>query len=142
MPNLFVSYRRSDAPAHAGRLYDRLAGRFGADSVFHDLDSLEPGADFVDVIEQTLAGCDALIAVIGRDWEGIGESARRRVDEPNDWVRIEIATALKRNVRVIPVLVDGATMPSEAMLPEDLRRLARKQAVELANRTWNLQVDA
>src|SRR3954466_10071541 len=101
MPSIFVSYRRTDVPGHAGRLYDRLVERFGAASVFKDLDSLEPGADFVEVIEETVARCDALVAVIGREWLATAESGRRRLDEPQDWVRLEIGNALKRNIRVV-----------------------------------------
>jgi hypothetical protein len=92
MPSIFVSYRRTDAPGHAGRLYDRLVDRFGHASVFKDLDSMEPGADFVEVIEETVARCDALLAVIGRDWLATRESSERRLDDPEDWVRLEIAS--------------------------------------------------
>jgi TIR domain len=121
MPSIFVSYRRSDAPGHAGRLYDRLVDRFGEGSVFKDLDSMEPGADFVEVIEDTVARCDALLAVIGRDWLEVNQGGGRRLDDPQDWVRLEIADALKRKIRVVPVLVAGASMPSAADLPEDLQ---------------------
>src|SRR4051812_43256889 len=98
MPKIFLSYRRTDAPGHAGRLYDRLVARFGTGNVFKDLDSLEPGADFVDVIEATVARCDALIAVIGKDWLEAAPGARR-IEDPLDWVRIEIAGALRREIR-------------------------------------------
>src|SRR3954469_18106471 len=107
MPSIFVSYRRTDAPGHAGRLYDRLVERFGAASVFKDLDSMEPGADFVEVIEETVQRCDALIAVIGRDWLAGSHGGGPRLDDPQDWVRLEIANALRRKVRVVPVLVEG-----------------------------------
>jgi hypothetical protein len=140
MPSIFVSYRRTDAPGHAGRLYDRLVDRFGEASVFKDLDSLEPGADFVEVIEETVARCDALVAVIGRDWLAATEAGERRLDDPQDWVRLEIANALKRKIRVVPVLVAGARMPPAAELPEDLRALARRHAVELSESAWHAQV--
>jgi hypothetical protein len=135
VPSIFVSYRRSDAPAHAGRLYDRFLQRFGAANVFMDVGSLEPGVDFVDVLEQTLARCDVLVAVIGRDW-----LLTERLDDPRDWVRLEIATALKRDIRVIPVLVEGAHMPSAASLPDELAALGRRQAVELSESGWGAQV--
>jgi TIR domain len=140
MPSIFLSYRRTDAPGHAGRLYDRLVDRFGEAGVFKDLDSMEPGADFGEVIEETVARCDALIAVIGRDWLAADEAGLRRLDSPEDWVRLEIGNALKRKVRVIPVLVEGARMPSAADLPEDLQALARRHAVELSESAWNPQV--
>jgi hypothetical protein len=140
MSSIFLSYRRTDAPGHAGRLYDRLVDRFGEASVFKDLDSMEPGADFGEVIEDTVARCDALIAVIGRDWLAADEGGLRRLDSPDDWVRLEIGNALKRKVRVIPVLVEGAQMPSAADLPADLQALARRHAVELSESAWNPQV--
>src|SRR4051812_37886811 len=141
MPLIFISYRRSDAAGHAGRLYDRLVDRFGEASVFKDLDSLEPGADFVEVVEETIARCDALVAVIGRDWLAqTDEEGGRRLDAPHDWVRLEVGNALKRKVRVIPVLVAGARMPPAAELPQDLRALARRHAVELSDSAWAAQV--
>ena len=114
MPSIFVSYRRNDAPAHAGRLYDRLVDRFGQANVFKDLDSTEPGADFTEVIAEAIARCDALLAVIGRNWLRAERGGRRQLDDPQDWVRIEIARALQRGVRVIPILVAGAKMPAAA----------------------------
>src|SRR3954447_25681080 len=120
MTSIFISYRRTDAPGHAGRLFDRLVDRFGQASVFKDLDSMEPGADFVEIIQETVARCDALIAVIGRDWIA-GEPGVGPLSDPQDWVRVEIASALKRRIRVIPVLVERATMPSAEHLPEDLQ---------------------
>src|SRR4051794_12572850 len=140
MPMIFISYRRTDAPGHAGPLYDRLVERFGETSVFKDLDSLEPGADFVEVIEETVARCDALVAVIGRDWLTAAEGSHRRLDDPEDWVRLEISNALKREIRVVPVLVAGARMPPAAELPDDLRGLARRNAVELSESAWSSQV--
>ena len=141
MTSIFISYRRADAPGHAGRLFDRLVDRFGQASVFKDLDSMEPGADFVEVIEETVARCDALIAVIGRDWLAAEQGGARRLDDPDDWVRLEIANALRRRIRVVPVLVAGASMPSAADLPEDVQALARRHAVELSETAWGAQVD-
>src|SRR5436190_6348049 len=141
MTSIFISYRRTDAPGHAGRLFDRLVDRFGQASVFKDLDSMEPGADFVEVIEETVARCDALIAVIGRDWLVAEQGGSRRLDDPKDWVRLEIANALTRKIRVVPVLVAGASMPSAADLPEDLQALARRHAVDLSETAWLAQVN-
>jgi TIR domain-containing protein len=140
-PSIFVSYRRTDAPGHAGRLYDGLVDRFGEAKVFKDLDSMEPGADFVEVIEETVARCDALIAVIGRGWLRAELGGRRRLDDPDDWVRLEIANALKRRIRVVPVLVERTPMPSAADLPEELRALVHRHAVELNETAWRAQVD-
>jgi hypothetical protein len=141
MPSIFISYRRSDAPAHARVIYDRLADRFGEGHVFKDLDSTEPGADFHEVIEDTVARCDALIAVIGRDWLPPRREGERWPDHPRDWVRFEIANALTQRIRVVPVLVEGASMPSAADLPDDLYGLVRRQNVELSETAWIAQLD-
>jgi class 3 adenylate cyclase/tetratricopeptide (TPR) repeat protein len=142
MSSIFVSYRRSDAPAHAGRIYDRLAERLGKDKVYMDLDSTVPGVDFGDVIEHTIAQCDALVAVMGRDWVSALRPSRRarRADGSEDWVRREIAAAIARNIRVIPVLVQGAKMPSSAELPDDIKGLARRHAIELSETAWSAQL--
>lgn len=141
MPVIFVSYRRTDVPGHAGRLYDRLVDRFGRGDVFKDVDSMDPGVDFVEVIERTIERCDAVIAVIGREWLGRLPNGEHRLDDPADWVHVEIGSALERGVRVIPILVEGASMPPVTELPEPLRRLARRHAVELSETAWSAQVD-
>jgi hypothetical protein len=129
---IFISYRRKDSAASAGRLYDRLSGRFRSNRIFFDVDNIPPGVDFVETIEQSVGSCDVLIAVIGKRWlissEGEGS---RRLDNPDDFVRLEIATALKRSIRVIPVLVDDASMPRASDLPDDLKTLVRRNAVEV-----------
>jgi hypothetical protein len=142
MPTIFVSYRRTDAPAHAGRIYDRLVERFGKDKVYRDLDSTAPGADFAEVITETIGGCDALVAVIGQGWFSATRRGRRRrlLDDSQDWVRREIAAALEQNVRVVPVLVQGAQMPPLDELPEDVHMLARRHAVELSETAWAPQL--
>jgi TIR domain len=130
---VFVNYRRDDSSASAGRLYDRLAARFPKNQIFIDVDNLDPGVDFVEAIEQSVGSCDVLIAVIGKGWlTSRDQEGQRRLDNPDDFVRIEIATALKRNVRVIPVLVDGALMPRPSDLPEDLKSLHRRMLLKLA----------
>jgi DNA-binding CsgD family transcriptional regulator len=138
MPSIFISYRRNDAPGHAGRIYDSLVERFGKDSVFMDRDSTPPGADFAEVIKRTIAGCDALLAVIGRDWLSASRGVRRgrQLDDPQDWVRREIAAALARNIPVVPVLVEGAQVPSEGELPEEIGGLSRRHAIELSETAW------
>jgi DNA-binding CsgD family transcriptional regulator/tetratricopeptide (TPR) repeat protein len=141
MASVFVSYRRTDAPGHAGRLYDRLVERFGEARVFKDLDSMEPGADFVEVVEDTIDRCDALVAVIGRHWLPAKQGGERGLNDPQDWMRVELVQALKRGIRVIPVLVQGAAMPSPADLPDDLKALTRRHAVEISEAAWTAQVN-
>ncbi|HEU4679086.1 MAG TPA: toll/interleukin-1 receptor domain-containing protein, partial [Terrimicrobiaceae bacterium] len=129
---IFISYRRDDSAAFAGRMYDRLESHLGPNRIFMDVDTIDLGVDFVDAIEKSVGSCDALIAVIGKNWLiSADKEGRRRLDNPEDFVRLEIATALRRGVRVIPVLVDGATLPRSTDLPEDLRYLARRQALEI-----------
>ena len=143
MPKIFISYRRQDkaAAANAGRLYDRLVGKFGEESVFMDVDKLRAGTDFVKDITQKVGDCDCLIAMIGEDWlTATDERGGRRLDNPEDWVRLEIATALKRDVTVIPALVYGTPMPRSKDLPRPLKKLARRQAVEITHRTFHRDV--
>lgn len=129
---IFISYRRQETAYPAGWLYDRLADRFGEDQVFKDVDSIEPGDDFIEVITSAVGSCDVLLALIGDRWLTIAdEDGRRRLDNPDDFVRLEIEAALMRNVRVIPILVDGANMPRTSELPPTLAALVRRQALEL-----------
>src|SRR5947209_11577218 len=138
---IFVSYRRDDSAGHAGRLFDRLGAHFGDDQIFMDIDHIEPGEDFARVIEDAVGSCEILIALIGRSWLTSRDEAERRLDNPNDFVRLEIATALARGVRVIPVLVQGAQVPRPQDLPEDLLSLSRRNALELSDLRWKYDVD-
>jgi hypothetical protein len=132
MSGVFISYRRDDSGGYAGRLFDALAGRFGHDQMFMDLDDIHGGDDFAAVIDEKVGQCSALLAVIGERWLTLtGQDGGRRIDAPGDFVRLEIAKALERGVRVIPVLVGGAAMPVAADLPEVLRPLAVHQAIDL-----------
>ena len=134
---IFISYRRDDAAHLTGRLSDRLAAHFPKNPIFVDVD-MEPGIDFVEAIEQSVGFCDVLIAVIGNRWLISSEAeGSHRLDNPDDFVRLEIATALKRNVRVIPVLVDGAPMPRASDLPDDLKSLVRRQAIPISYDRFN-----
>ena len=143
MPTIFISYRREDSAGHAGRLFDRLREHFGKDRVFLDVVGIDAGVDFVEVIDQAVGSCDVLLAVIGREWlTCCDKQNRRRLDDPNDFIRAEVSSALKRNVRVVPVLVEGAGMPPTDALPEDLQRLTRRQAVELRDSRWDADVGA
>src|SRR5918992_245014 len=136
--NVFINYRREDSAGHAGRLYDALSKRFGDDHVFMDVDAIEPGEDFTEVVEQKVGSCDVLIALIGRSWVTTTDrEGRRRLHKPHDWVRQEIQTALeRRDTRVIPALVQGAEMPAPDELPEPLRKLSNRNAVELRDARW------
>jgi hypothetical protein len=138
MDGIFISYRRDDSAGYAGRLYDRLAGHFGAGRVFMDVEGIEPGTDFVTAIENAVGSCRVLMVVIGDEWLNTTDAAgRRRLEDPNDFIRLETATALKRNIRVVPVLVGGALMPRAEDLPEELRPLARRQAIEVSHKQWD-----
>lgn len=136
MGAIFISYRREDSEGHAGRLYEDLAARFGRDAVFFDVSAIEPGQDFRHAIDANVARCSVLLAVIGTRWLDAGGSGSRRIDDPSDFVRLEIASALKRNIPVVPVLVQGAKVPAAGQLPPDLADLAWRNAVELSHARW------
>jgi ABC-type amino acid transport substrate-binding protein len=130
---IFISYRREDTDYPAGWLYERLAAHFDGGQIFKDVDSIQLGDDFVEVITTAVGSCDVLLAVIGDRWLDIADKdGRRRLDNPEDFVRLEIEAALARNVRVIPILVDGATIPRAEELPASLAGLVRRQALELS----------
>ena len=141
VPKVFISYRREDCPGHAGRIFDRLRTQFGSDAVFMDVAGIEAGTDFVDVLQTAVGSCDALLAVIGPQWLAASHAGRRRLDDPRDFVRIEIGGALSRKVRVLPVLVDDAAMPRSEELPDDLQPLARRQAIALRDARWDADID-
>ena len=131
---IFISYRREESRWSARSLYDRLSARFDRKQIFMDIDAIALGEDFVRAIEKTVGECDVLIAVIGAHWlTSIDEQDGRRLDNPEDFVRREIATALKRDIRVIPVLVDGAVMPRPTDLPDDLKPLVRRNALRVSD---------
>jgi hypothetical protein len=131
---VFISYRREDTAPYARLLKEHLSGRLPGVPVFIDLDSIEAGLDFAEVIEAAIHSCVVLIALIGRRWLTVtDEQGRRRLDDPDDYVRFEIRTAMERCARVIPVLVDGASAPRQQQLPADLHRLARLNALEMSH---------
>ncbi|MFN2503803.1 MAG: toll/interleukin-1 receptor domain-containing protein [Acidimicrobiales bacterium] len=142
MGGIFISYRRGDTSPYAGRLSDTLTNRFGPDSIFRDIDGIAPGERFPKVIERAVGSCDAMLALIGRRWLTVkDESRKRRLDDPKDYVRQEISAALRRDdVLVIPVLIEGATMPDAADLPEDLAPLAERNAVRISDGGWKDEV--
>lgn len=138
---IFISYRRSDAEGFAGRLNDTLDAYFGEGRVFRDIESIQGGSQFAEVIDNALGQADALIVLIGPGWLNATDSeGRSRLHDPDDFVALEIATALERGIPVYPVLVKGARMPQSAELPERLRRLSDFNAVSLATHNW--KVDA
>lgn len=130
---IFISYRRQDSGDIAGRIYDVLVAAFGSGAIFKDVDSIPKGSDYHNYLEDTVSSCRALIAVIGDEWldtiyEDGDKQGQRRLDDPNDWVRLEIEHALSLGIAVIPVLVRGTRMPPEDKLPFAIRRLARRNA--------------
>lgn len=138
---IFLNYRRDDTAGHAGRLYDALTSRFGEDKIFMDVDTIKPGVDFVHAVEEAVSSCDVLIALIGRTWTTVCDAeGARRLDNPDDLVRREVEAALEGKVRVIPVLVHGATPPTAGELPGKLAALARRNAVEVSDTRWRHDV--
>ncbi|HEY8113163.1 MAG TPA: toll/interleukin-1 receptor domain-containing protein, partial [Actinomycetes bacterium] len=130
---IFISYRREDSAYPAGWLFDRLADSYGKGQIFKDVDNIELGEDFVERITAAVGSCDVLLALIGPQWLTIAdERGRRRLDSGDDFVRLEIEAALTRKVLVIPILVDGASMPDPDELPPSLAKLVRRQALELS----------
>ncbi len=141
MAGVFISYRRSDSDVAAGRLADDLSEIFGRDSIFRDVDTLEAGEDYTKALDHALDSCVALIAMIGPRWSDVtDDAAHRRLDDPRDWVRMEISRALDRGVRVIPILISAA-MPSETDVPADLKPLLQRHALELTDRHWRQDID-
>jgi len=139
--NIFISYRRQDTPGETGRLADALSQHFREDQIFRDIERLEPGADFVDEIGKRLQTCEVMLAVIGPDWLGIRDGQPSRIQEPNDWVSIELATALKRNIRVVPILVNGGKLPLPEELPTELQPLLRRHTYEISEKRWKYDTD-
>jgi serine/threonine protein phosphatase PrpC len=138
---VFISYRRQDARGSAGRIYDRLADRFGSDRIFMDVDNLPPGADFNKVINEAVSKSRVLLAIIGPHWLDAKERRRRRLDDPGDLVRMEIAAALERDTLVIPILVEDVPMPRRHELPENLAGLAGRNAHRVRHESFRSDVE-
>jgi hypothetical protein len=136
---VFISYRRDDAAGFSHAIRDRLVEFLPDERVFMDVHGIDPGADFSQRLESALAQCSVLLALIGKRWAGSDESGGSRLKDPQDWVRLEVASALRRGMTVIPVLLDGASMPAEGALAEELRPLTRLNAVDV--RTSRLNPD-
>jgi hypothetical protein len=139
---IFISYRRAESGYSTGWLYERLANHFGREDIVRDIDSIAPGDDFAEVIGHAVASCDVMLVVIGTRWINISDDdGQRRLDDPDDFVRREIEAALQRDIRVIPILVDGATMPHSEQLPPSLIKLRRRQALDLSPQRFQYDVD-
>ncbi|MCB9453673.1 MAG: protein kinase [Anaerolineaceae bacterium] len=134
-PRIFISYRREDSIAVTGRLYDRLVAAFGETYIFKDVDNIPIGANFKAMLEQEVTSCDVLLAVIGQQWEALhSETGQRRIENPDDFVRIEISAGLQRpDILVIPVLVNNAKMPEIVDLPKSMADLAYRNAAVIRN---------
>jgi formylglycine-generating enzyme required for sulfatase activity len=142
MGKIFISYRRDDSEGEAGRLFDDLVKRFGEASVFMDVTGIQAGRDFRKVIEESVSTCGVLLAVIGKSWlEVKNEAGKRRLDDPLDFVRLETAHALQRDIPVIPVLVHGASMPTPEQLPDDLRDLHFRNCCEVTHARWSSDIE-
>jgi TonB family protein len=141
LSGIFVSYRRSDSQGEAGRLFDDLVKRFGEDTVFMDVAAIEAGRDFRKAIEEGVTKCSVLLVMIGPEWlDAKDERGGRRLQDPSDFVRIETASALKRDIPVVPVLVRGAKMPSSEQLPDELKELAYRNCIELTHARWKSDI--
>ncbi|MBN8787379.1 MAG: toll/interleukin-1 receptor domain-containing protein [Terrimonas sp.] len=138
---IFISYRVQDTAADTGRLVDSLKQVFSEDQIFMDIEKLEPGVDFRVALAKSLETCDVLFAVIGPGWVGIDKNGNPRIKQSEDWVRIELETALKRDIRVIPVLVRDASLPQPEELPESLYPLLNRQTYEISNKRWKYDTD-
>lgn len=139
-PRVFISYRRQDSAASCGRLYDRLVSNLGAERVFRDIDSLAPGTLFADRLRRSIAECDAFIVLVGPSWLAVDTEGRRRLDDPADFVRLEIEAALEGRKPVFPVLVEGARMPAASDLPLSVAPIASSNAIEIADRHFSADV--
>jgi len=140
---IFINYRRDDSGGTAGRLHDRLARTFGLKNLFMDVDDIPPGVDFVNYLNSQVGACDIFLAIIGPHWLNAKDGhGHRRLDNPNDFVSVEITAALARNICVIPVLVDGAHMPKAENLPDSIKPLVRRNAVEVRNTNFGRDANA
>jgi TIR domain/AAA lid domain len=138
---IFICYRRDDSAGHAGRVHDRLQGEFGRDLVFMDIDSIPFGVDFVQFLRAAVSKCDVMLAVIGPNWlDAHDDHGNRRLDDPNDFVRIEIAAALQRDISVIPIFLEGSTLRAD-QLPKDLEGLALRNGLEVRHVSFHSDMD-
>lgn len=138
MAEIFICYRRDDAPGYVRALMTEMRQAVGSQQVFLDMEDIEAGSNFVSIIEDALGHCEVLLVIVGPQWlTATNRLGQRRLDDPNDFVRLEIVTALKRNIPAIPLLVESAKMPAEDDLPPDLKSLARLQGIPLSHAHWD-----
>src|SRR5262249_6480318 len=136
--SLFISYRRHDSAGYSGRVHDRLQREFGHNLLFMDVDSIPLGTNFIKVLGEEVAKCDTLLAVIGPGWlDARDVNGHRRLGNPDDPVRIEIGTALKRGIPVIPILLEGTQIPKADQLPDDLKELALRNGLDVRHASFN-----
>jgi hypothetical protein len=141
MSTIFISYRREETAGEARALFNELVDKLGEQSVFMDVDNIALGRDFRWVLEERLASCDLVLVLIGRNWaDAKNESGQLRLQDSGDFVRLEISTALKRNIPVTPILVQGARIPAAERLPDDLKDLAYRNGFELSHNRWESDV--
>jgi hypothetical protein len=140
MSNIVISYRRNDTKWITGRIFEHLENHFGTDHVFMDVDHIHPGEDFSEHIKQVLDRCDVLIAIVGAEWQEPDESGKGRLFNENDWVRLELSTALSRKIPVVPVLIDGTKMPKGSELPADLADFVFRQAITFDTENFKSQM--
>jgi TIR domain len=141
-PRIFISYRREDSQHFAGRLHERLGTEFGNDNLFMDVDTMPFGVDFVEELRKAVAKCNVLLAIIGPKWlDAKDDDGRRRLDKTSDFVRTEIGAALKRNIPVVPILVDGTKVPDADLLPKDLRSLVVRHGLNVRHDSFPSDVD-
>ena len=139
---IFISYRRQDTAAYAGRIYDRLSAKYGEHNVFMDIDRIEPGQDFVDAINHSVAEAGVLLVLIGREWiKMTDKSGVPRLENPEDFVRLEILAGLEQKTVIVPVLLADAEMPSAQALPAPLQPFARRNAIEISDSRFHSDVD-
>jgi TIR domain len=139
---VFLSYRREDSAGYAGRVQDRLAQEFGRDLLFMDVDTVPLGVNFVTILHNEVAKCEVLLAVIGAHWlDARDDAGNRRLDDPHDFVRIEIGAALQRNIPVIPILLDGAKVPKATQLPKDLEELSLRNGLDVRHASFHNDID-
>jgi hypothetical protein len=140
--NVFINYRRDDSAGHAGRVHDRLKQDLGRDLLFMDVDAIPLGLNFIKVLHEEVARCDVFLALIGPNWlNARDENGNRRLDNPRDPVRIEIAAALERNIPVIPIMLDGAKIPRPDQLSSDIKELAERNGLDVRHGSFHNDMD-
>jgi F0F1-type ATP synthase assembly protein I len=136
VPKIFINYRNDDAAESASLLHETLTRKFGHSHIFWDARTIEGGAIFDQSIQEALLSSGVLLAVIGKDWLTVSREGKRRLDDADDYVCLEIATALRQGIRVIPVLVDGATLPRAGDLPLAIKKLVKRHGMRVSRRSW------